>query len=90
MGNNGLAKVVDIDDIYLEINNGMKLVLNNVKYIPDIHLNLISTSKLDDKGYYSTFSDGQWKLTKSFLVMAEGEKYSSLYIIHAKLSKEKN
>jgi len=43
MGNNGLAQAVGIGDVCLETRNGTRLVLNNVKHIPDIRLNLIST-----------------------------------------------
>jgi len=81
MRNNGLTQAVGISDVRLETSNGTRLVLNNAKHIPNIHLNLISTSKLDDEGYCSTFSNGQWKLTKDSLVVARGENNSSLYIM---------
>lgn len=48
-----MANVVGIGDVYLEINNDTKLILKNVKHVPDIHLNLISISKLDDEGFCS-------------------------------------
>jgi hypothetical protein len=58
MGNDGLAKIVGIGDVCLEMSNGMKLVLRDVKHIPDIRLNLISVGKLDDDRYCSTFHNG--------------------------------
>ncbi|KAI9174719.1 hypothetical protein LWI28_021843 [Acer negundo] len=64
MGNNGVAKAVGMRDVCLETNNGMMLLLKNVKHILDIHLNLISVGKLDDEGFCNTFSDGHWKPTK--------------------------
>jgi hypothetical protein len=48
----------------------MKLVLRDVKHVPDIPLNLISTGKLDDDGYCSTFCNGQWKLTRGAMIVA--------------------
>ena len=51
MGNEGTSKIVDIGNIYLETSIGCKLLLKDVRYVPDICLNLISTGKLDDDGY---------------------------------------
>ena len=65
----------------LSTNNGTTLVLKNVKHIPDIRMNLISTGKLDDEGFCNTFSGGQWKLIKGVMVMARGTKHSSLYLM---------
>ena len=87
MGNDGLVKVVGIGDVCLEMNNGTRLLLRGVKHIPEIRLNLISAGKLDDEGYCNTFSNGQWKLTKGAMVVARGNKHSSLYILQARLSK---
>ena len=87
IGNDGLVKVVGIGDMCLEMNNGPRLLLKGVKHIPKIHLNLISAGKLDDEGYWHTFSNGQWKLTKCSIIFAHGKKYSTLYILQTKLSK---
>ena len=81
MGNDGLVKVVGVGDVCLEMNNGTRLLLKGVKHIPDIHLNLISTGKLDDGRYFHTFSNGQWKFTKGAMIIACGKKYSTLYIV---------
>ncbi|KAJ0025060.1 hypothetical protein Pint_07357 [Pistacia integerrima] len=70
MGNDGLAKVISIGDVCLEMDNSSSLLHEDVKHIPDIHLNLISTGRLDDEGYCNTSSDGQWKLTMGAMVMA--------------------
>jgi transposase InsO family protein len=87
MGNDGLAKIIGIGDVCLEMINGMKLVLRDVKHIPDIRLNLISVGKLDDDGYCSTFHNGQWKLTRGAMVVTRAHKFSTLYMLQAKLSK---
>ena len=42
---------MDIGDIRLETILGYKLLLKDVKYVPDIYLNLISTGKLDHDRY---------------------------------------
>lgn len=63
MGNDDLVKVNSIGDVYLEMSSGLRLVLKDGKYIPNIRLNLISAGKLEDDGYGNTFSNGQWELT---------------------------
>ncbi|KAJ0080980.1 hypothetical protein Patl1_10830 [Pistacia atlantica] len=79
VGNNGLAKVIGIGNVCLEMDNGSCLLLRDVKHIPNIHLNLVSTSRLDDEGYCNTFSDAQWKLTRGAIAMAQGKKlYNSV------------
>ncbi|KAJ0025287.1 hypothetical protein Pint_07446 [Pistacia integerrima] len=64
MGNDGLAKVIGIGDVCLEMDDGSSLLLRDVKHILDIHLNLISIGRLDDKGYCNTFSDDVEKIEK--------------------------
>ncbi|VFQ74335.1 unnamed protein product [Cuscuta campestris] len=76
MGNDGRSHVVGIGVVVLETKTGMKLVLKNVRHAPDIRLNVISTSVLDDEGYVSTFGDGKCKLTKGSLIVARGKKCS--------------
>jgi hypothetical protein len=83
MGNDGSAKIVGIGDVCLEMINGMKLVLRDVKHIPDIRLNLISVGKLDDDGYCSTFHNGQWKLTRGAMIVTRAHKFSTLYMLQA-------
>ncbi|CAA0837820.1 cysteine-rich RLK (RECEPTOR-like protein kinase) 8 [Striga hermonthica] len=86
MGNDGIAKAVGMGDVHLETENGNILVLRGVKHVPNIRMNLISTGKLDDEGFCSTFRDGKWKLTKGSLIVARGQKCSSLYVMNVKIA----
>ena len=61
------------------------LFLKNVKDIPDIRMNLISTRKLDDEGFCNTFHDSQWKLTRGSMVVVKGKKCSSLCLMQARV-----
>lgn len=40
---------------------------------------MISVGSLDDEGYVSTNGGGMWKLTKSSLIVARGNKRHGLY-----------
>ncbi|GMJ08631.1 hypothetical protein HRI_004532300 [Hibiscus trionum] len=70
MGNDNLVSVIGMRDVSLVSNSVTKLTLEDVRHEPDIHLNLIYAGKLDDEGFYNTFSEGKWKLTKGSLVVA--------------------
>ncbi|EXB94048.1 Adenylyl-sulfate kinase [Morus notabilis] len=59
MENIGASKIVGIGDICLETNLGSKLVLKDVRHVPDIRLNLISTGRLDDEGFTSYFGESK-------------------------------
>ena len=70
MGNDESVKIDGIRDVYLD-----------VRRVQDIHLNLISTSRVYDEGFCSTLKNGQCKLTKGSLVVAKGKKYSTLFLL---------
>ncbi|GKV36538.1 hypothetical protein SLEP1_g44659 [Rubroshorea leprosula] len=84
MGNRSEAKIVGVSDVWLETNIGSKLHLKNVRHVPEIRLNLMSTGMLDDDGYLNYFGNGTWKLTKGTMVVARGKKRFSLYETQAK------
>jgi hypothetical protein len=63
----------------------MKLILKEVRRAPKIHLNLISTGKLDDGSYCNVSNEGQWKLPKGFLIVVRGNKSCNLYILQASI-----
>ena len=83
MGNGSASKIIGIGDICLETNSGCRLMLREVRHVPDIRFNLISAGKLDENGYKSYFGEGQWKLTKGSLVVTRGKKVNTLYTMRA-------
>jgi ABC-type transport system involved in cytochrome c biogenesis ATPase subunit len=60
-------------------------VLDNVRHVPDIRLNLLSVGNLDDIRHGSYFGDAKWKLTKGSLIVARGRKKGCLYVTKTKL-----
>ena len=61
-------------DVCLEINIVCKLLLRNVRYVPDIWLHLISVCILDGEGYSICFDERKRKLTKDSLIVAKDKK----------------
>ncbi|KAG5549867.1 hypothetical protein RHGRI_014986 [Rhododendron griersonianum] len=76
-------------DFFTSYNEGdfgcVRMGNEDVRHVPDIRLNLISTGKLDDEGYNNHFGNGKWKLTKGSLVVAKGDKTCSLYTMKGKI-----
>ena len=50
--------------------------------MPKLKKNLVSTSQLDDQGYYIVFGDSMWKITKRARVITKGYKCDTLYALH--------
>ena len=88
MGNNNYVDIVGIGDICVETNTGYTLSLKNVRHVPNMHLNLISTHILDKEGYGNYFGDGKWRLSKGSLVLARGKICCSLYKTQVKVCKD--
>jgi hypothetical protein len=55
-------------------------LLKEVRHVPDLRKNLISTGKLASEGCISIFTDKVWKVTKGSLVIIKGEKVGTLYL----------
>jgi hypothetical protein len=60
--------------------NGNQWLLKEVRHIPYLIRNLISTGQLAREGCITTFTDKPWKVTKGSLVMEKGEKVGTLYL----------
>ena len=70
MGNDISSKIIGMGSVTLETSIGCKLVLRDVRHVPNIILNLISTGVLDDEGFTSQSGGGKWKLIKGSLIVA--------------------
>ena len=53
------AEVEAIGDLSLELDDGFRLQLSDILYIPSLCRNLISVSRLDDDGYDCHFGNGK-------------------------------
>ena len=60
--------------------NGNQWFLKEVKHVPDLRKNLISTVQLASEGCISIFTDKTWKVIKGSLVIEKGEKVGTLYL----------
>ena len=56
--NEGLSKIVGMVDICFQTNIGCRLLLKDVRYVPDLSQSY-STGKLDDEDFNNQFGDGK-------------------------------
>ena len=87
MGNHVTSKIVGIGEVSLMTETGNKLVLKEVRHVPEMRLNLISAGKLDEAGMINQFGTGRWKLSRGSMIIARGRKERSLYVMHGMISK---
>lgn len=76
MGNTVYPNIIGINDICVEINLGSRLVLKDIRHIPDLQYNLLSS---DNKRLHSFFGGGQYKSTHGSFIVAKGKRCYSLY-----------
>ena len=69
MGDDEPCQIVGMGKVQIMKNNGNQLLLKEVRHIPYMRRNVISTGQLANESYISTFTDKTWKVTKGSLVM---------------------
>jgi hypothetical protein len=80
LGDNKPCKIVGMGKVKIKQRNGNQWLLKEVKHVPNLSKNLISTGQLASEGCISIFTDKMWKVIKGSLVIAKGEKVGTLYL----------
>ena len=81
-----MTKVISIHNAIFMTDIGCKLVLNDVRHVLDVRLDIVSTGKLDDEGYPNHLSVRRRKLTKASPIISKCQKLNSLYLMHVMVS----
>ena len=82
MGNDASYKIACVGIIRIKMIDGFVRMLADVKHVPNLKRNLISSSTLDSKGYKYTSEGGALKVSKGALVVMKGQKrIANLYIL---------
>jgi hypothetical protein len=89
MGNTNYSKIVGIGDVCIKTNVGFTVMLKNVRHVPNLCFNLISTPFMDRAGYCNHLGNGRWKLAKGPMVVARGRICCGLYKTRVKACKKK-
>ena len=64
---------------------GCKMLLKDVRHVPEVRLNLISAGRLDDEDYTGSIRNGSMKFSKGSLIVARARKVNTLYLMNARL-----
>ena len=59
MGNEAKCEIVSMGDVELETSIRCKLVLKDVRHVPEMRFSLISIGNLRDEGYHSRLREGK-------------------------------
>jgi hypothetical protein len=71
LGDDTPCKNVGMGKVKIKQRNGNQWLLKEVRHVPNLRKNLISTWKLSSEGCISIFTDKMWKVTKGSLVIAK-------------------
>ena len=80
LGDDKPLDIVGKGKVLIKLENGNQWLLKEVKHVPGLRKNLISTGWLGSEGCVSTFTDKTRKVTKGALVVVKGEKVGALYL----------
>jgi hypothetical protein len=80
LGDDKPCKIVGKSKMQIKLHNGNQWLLKEVKHVPDLRRNQISTGQLDNESCTVTFTINLWKVTKGSLIISKGEKVGTLYL----------
>jgi hypothetical protein len=80
LGDDAASKIVGMGKVKIKKRNGNQWLLKEVRHVPDLRKNLISTGKLASEHCISICTDKTWKVIKGSLVIEKGEKVGTLYL----------
>jgi hypothetical protein len=63
-GDDAPCKIVGMRKVKIKQRNGNQWLLKEVRHVPNLRKNIISTGKLESEGCISIFIDKVWKVTK--------------------------
>lgn len=64
MGNKGTSEMIGSGRICIETSMEVNLILKEVRHVPDLCMNILSTGVLDNEGYTSVFTKRDESLQK--------------------------
>ena len=79
LGNNKSCKVIGIGSLRLRMYDGMDMVLEDVRHVPELKRNLISLGTLDKNGYGYKCDQGSLEVYKGKVLIMKGVRKNGLY-----------
>lgn len=83
LGNNKYCRVLGVGKIKIQLHDGSKIMLSEVRYIPELRRNLISLGMLETNGCWFKSENGLLKVLNGYRVLMKGTKSNGLYIFNS-------
>ncbi|KAL2225539.1 UNVERIFIED_CONTAM: Retrovirus-related Pol polyprotein from transposon TNT 1-94 [Sesamum indicum] len=83
MANEKKCEIKGLGDISLCFEEGYKMILKNVRFVPDLSHNLILCAVLEEEGLEGRWGKGFMKIMKGSLIVFKAERKRNLYICTA-------
>jgi hypothetical protein len=80
LGDDAPCKIFGIGKVQIKQKNGNQWLLKEVRHVPYLRKNKISTRQLESEGCISIFTDKAWTVTKGSLVITKREKVGTLHL----------
>ncbi|WVZ12067.1 hypothetical protein V8G54_016597 [Vigna mungo] len=80
-GNNKACRVQGVGSVRLKMFDNREMVLQAVRYVPELKRNLIFISSFDLGGYTTKVEDGVMRVCSGDSVVAKGRRRNDLYIL---------
>lgn len=80
LGDGKPCKIIRMGTIFIKQENGNQWLLKEVRHVPDLKKNLISTGQFGGEGCVTNFTDKTRNVTKGAQVLSKGEKVRTLYL----------
>ncbi|WVZ13024.1 hypothetical protein V8G54_017554 [Vigna mungo] len=81
LGNNKACRVQGVGSVRLKMFDNREMVLQAVRYVPELKRNLISINAFDLGGYTTKVEDGVMRVCSGDSVVAKGRRRNGLYIL---------
>lgn len=85
MGNKTVSKVKGVGTIRIKNEDGLTVLLTNVRYIPDMDRNLLSLGTFEKAGYKFESENGELKIILGDQTLLKGRRYETLYLLDFKI-----
>ncbi|KAG7591060.1 Zinc finger CCHC-type superfamily [Arabidopsis thaliana x Arabidopsis arenosa] len=82
MGNKTVSRVKGVGTIRVKNDDGLTVVLTNVRYIPEMDRNLLSLGTFEKAGYRFESENGILSIKAGSQVFLTGRRYDTLYLLN--------
>lgn len=88
MGNQTVSRVKGVGNIRVKNEEGLNVLLTNVRFIPDMDRNLLSLATFEKAGYRFESENGVLSIKAGEQILLTGRRYDTLYLLQWRPARE--